>query len=245
MERRNPIKMTLFVALLFFATSAYADDKKDPKLELLGAPVQVLIPGGGGSGYAYEYKNGKTYILTCYHVIDNYVTGGATDMKVRHQIVNERGFPVKVGFFKASVVFHDEKSDLAVISVNKKLPGTREIKFDGVEERIKVFDEVVTLGSPFKMPNVPTEGQLSSIMWDNDIGIVFLAQTLTAPGGSGGPAFVKDGESWKFLGIVYAVQAMQGHQSGFVMIIPVSKVGEFFEEMNSEEKAEETVEQDK
>ncbi|MDO4963783.1 MAG: S1C family serine protease [bacterium] len=85
-----------------------------------------------GSGFVYDKKNGKNYIVTCYHIID-----GAKNIKVYNY--NEK-------YEIANLIKYDLKSDLALLEIDDNL-NLKKAKL-GSSNNIALRDNVYVVGTP-------------------------------------------------------------------------------------------------
>ncbi len=161
-----------------------------------------------GSGFIID-KTG--YILTSYHV----VTGTKEVIVTLH---DEKEF-------KAKVVGHDEKLDIALLKIDGDTSFTP-INF-GNSDGAKVGEWVLSIGNPYGLGGTVTKGIIScrarnisskfkNIMGD---GLIDYIQT-DAPinrGNSGSPLFTLDG---KVIGMITAIFSETGFSSGLNFAIP-------------------------
>lgn len=139
---------------------------------------------GEGSGVIYKEENGKTYILTCAHVID-----GGSKFTVTLNDSTE---------CEATLVGIDSQTDIGVLAVNKT--GLKVAEFADSDQLV-VGEQVVAIGCPggLEFMNSVTSGYISaldrpvssSIGYDNE-----CIQTDAAinPGNSGGALFNMQGQ---------------------------------------------------
>ena len=144
------------------------------------------------------------YILTNYHVV------GHAD-KINVTLMDKREFTAKV-------IGKDEKTDLALIKINTKLP----LPYAGLGEsdKVEVGDWVVAIGNPFGFNLTVTAGIVSAKgralggSYDNYI----QTDASINPGNSGGPLFNTSGE---VIGINSAIYSSTGSNAGIGFAIPV------------------------
>lgn len=139
---------------------------------------------GEGSGILMKEENGKTYVLTCAHVISD---GDSFTVTLNDGTECE-----------AQMVAYDAQTDIGVISINKT--GLKIAEFAD-SEQVVVGEQVVAIGCPggLEFMNSVTSGYISalarpissSIGYDTD-----CIQTDTAinPGNSGGALFNMQGQ---------------------------------------------------
>lgn len=102
-----------------------------------------------GSGFVYKIMDSETYIVTSYHVIENY-----NDIYVYN---NDKD---KV---KADIVNYDEYTDIAVLSINNKLD-LKEINI-GDSDKVNDRDNIYVVGTPIDIKNINTK--VSGIVFNN------------------------------------------------------------------------------
>ncbi len=167
-------------------------------------------PGGGvqrgvGSGVLIDHKG---HVVTNQHVVD-----GAREVTVQTSDGRE---------LRGTVVGNDEKSDLAVVTV-EGLSGIQPASF-GDSDRLEVGEWVLALGAPFDLDQTVTAGIVSakgrSKIRPQSYAYEDYVQTDAAvnPGNSGGPLVNLDGQvvgintmiatnTGQFAGVSFAVSA--------------------------------------
>lgn len=140
---------------------------------------------GEGSGVILSEKNGKTYIITCAHVISD-----GDSFKVT---TNDRKE------YEAKMVAYDAQTDIGVLSIDAT--GLKVAEFANSEKGVVVGEQVVAIGCPggLEFMNSITSGYVSAldrpvsstIGYDNK-----CIQTDAAinPGNSGGALFNMQGQ---------------------------------------------------
>lgn len=94
-----------------------------------------------GSGFVYKIEKNKVYIVTCYHVIENY-----NDIYVYNNNKKKE---------KATVLNYDEYTDIAILTIENKLK-LKEINI-GNSADIKNNDKISTIGTPLNINNINTK----------------------------------------------------------------------------------------
>jgi serine protease Do len=163
-----------------------------------------------GSGVIIDYKNGKFYILTNNHVVQN-----AKAIKVRFDEHTEK---------KARIVGTDPKTDIAVVEVDAKdikEPEQRVAKL-GDSDKLKVGQLVIAIGNPYGLERTVTMGVISALK--RSIGVTQYESFIQTdapinPGNSGGPLVNIRGE---VIGINTAIVA-EGQGLGFAIPINLAK----------------------
>ncbi|HWV16712.1 MAG TPA: Do family serine endopeptidase [Cellvibrio sp.] len=162
--------------------------------------------GSLGSGFIVSADG---YVLTNNHVISD-----ADEIKI---IMNDQRE------FDATLVGTDQRSDIALLKINaKNLPMLTLAK----NEKLKVGQWVIAIGSPFGLDYSATAGIVSAIGRNipserNENTYVPFIQTDLAinPGNSGGPLFNMDGE---VVGINSQIYTPSGGSVGLSFAIPAS-----------------------
>jgi serine protease Do len=170
--------------------------------------------GNGGGVLPREVTSlGSGFIIdpTGYIVTNNHVIESAEEITVRMQDGTE---------YKARVIGHDPKTDLALLKVNAPQP-LPYVEW-GDSDKARIGDWVVAIGNPFGLGGSVTAGILSARQRDINSGPYddFL-QTDAAinRGNSGGPMFDLDG---KVIGINTAIFSPSGGSIGIGFALPSS-----------------------
>jgi serine protease Do len=178
----------------------------EPFLRQFGLPGMPARPqklSALGSGFIVDPSG---LVVTNNHVIE-----GATDIKVTLQ---------DGSILQATLVGHDDRTDLAVIKIDagRPLPA---LAF-GDSDRMKVGDWVVAVGNPFGLGGTVTAGILSARGRNLDAGPYDDFLQIDAPineGNSGGPTFDLAGE---VIGINTAILSPSGGSIGIGFAIPAN-----------------------
>src|SRR5207247_406614 len=142
---------------------------------------------------------------------NNHVIESAEEITVRMQDGTE---------YKARVIGHDPKTDLALLKVNAPQP-LPYVEW-GDSEKARIGDWVVAIGNPFGLGGSVTAGILSARQRDINAGPYddFLQTDASINrGNSGGPMFDLDG---KVIGINTAIYSPSGGSIGIGFAIPSS-----------------------
>nr|WP_241023624.1 trypsin-like peptidase domain-containing protein [Burkholderia sp. Ac-20365] len=173
---------------------------------------------GVGSGFIVS-PNGL--ILTTAHVVD-----GSDDVTVR--LTDRREF-------KARVVAVDGQSDVAVIQIDAaKLPVVKL----GDSTRVRVGEQVLTIGSPDNYQNTVTAGIVSATSRTLADGTTFpFFQTNGAlnPDNSGGPVFNRAGE---VVGIHVQVYADGDRFQSLTFAIPISMANKVRAQLQAQQRSQ-------
>ena len=163
-----------------------------------------------GSGVIIDARG---YILTCYHLIEDYATVNITvfsSTSVRR-------------IYKANVVDVDIANDLAVLKIesDEPLPAAKLANSDFV----KATDTILAVGSPFGFEHTVTEGIISnnkrSIVIGNTVyEDMFQADAAVNRGSAGGALINGEGE---VVGVNTAIVSPSGYFSGVSFAIPINK----------------------
>jgi serine protease Do len=173
--------------------------ERDPFFEQFGddAPGQGEVERGVGSGFIVDPSG---LIVT-----NNHVVRGATDIKVT---------TASGQTYRGKVIGSDPLNDLALVRVNAK--GLPFLKFANTNEKVRVGDWVVAIGSPLGLSHTVSVGIISAM--NRGISLnerVNFLQTDAAinPGNSGGPLLNIQGE---VVGVNTAIAA-RGQGIGFAI----------------------------
>lgn len=141
-----------------------------------------------GSGFVYKVEDNKNYIVTSYHVIEDYTNVYVYDSNRK-----------KV---KASVLNYDEYIDIAVLTIEDNL-GLKEISI-GNSNFINREDEIYVVGTPLNIENINTvtKGKITVCNKEITINTTHGSSNLNAIevsaevdyGNSGGPLLNKNSE---------------------------------------------------
>lgn len=166
---------------------------------------------GSGSGFVYKTDDKYGYILTNFHVIDNYRSV---------KVINNN-----MGEYDAKVLGFDESTDLAVLRIPKE--GVLLVAQMGESSNVSKGDTVFAVGSPQGLTyiNSVTRGIISgsnrtvSATINNVEYLMDVLQTDTAinPGNSGGPLCSSDG---KVIGI-NSMKLVESKIEGMGFAIPI------------------------
>ncbi|ALP67320.1 MULTISPECIES: trypsin-like peptidase domain-containing protein [Paraburkholderia] len=207
--------------------SSEAIDGDDPLFAFFRQAMPQLQDGqssspramsGVGSGFIVS-PNGL--ILTTAHVVD-----GSDDVTVR--LTDRREF-------KAKVVAVDGPSDVAVIQIEAtKLPVVKL----GDSTRVRVGEQVLTIGSPDSYQNTVTAGIVSATSRTLSDGTTFpFFQTNGAlnPDNSGGPVFNRAGE---VVGIHVQVYADGDRFQSLTFAIPIAMANKVRAQLQAQSKSQ-------
>ncbi|WP_116145256.1 trypsin-like peptidase domain-containing protein [Paraburkholderia sp. BL27I4N3] len=207
-----------------FGPSAEAVDGDDPIFSFfkqalpqsqngLGATPRVM--SGVGSGFIVS-PNGL--ILTTAHVVDQ-----SDDVTVR--LTDRREF-------KAKIVAVDAQSDIAVIQIDAtKLPTVKL----GDSARVRVGEQVLTIGSPDSYQNTVTAGIVSATsrtLADGSTFPFFQTDVSLNPDNSGGPVFNRAGE---VVGIDVQVYADSDRLQSLTFAIPINMANKVRSQLQGEQ----------
>lgn len=166
------------------------------------------------SGFLYQHKNGKYYVITAGHIQPDPTMYKITKIEVRF-----KGYP---GTFPASILKISETIDCAVLKI-EPADGTEFVftgrlpKF-GRSENLRIGEVVYTLGSPLGIEGTFGEGRVKNLNLGFDKGLSILHNGDLAPGSSGGPLLNKYGE------IVGVNVAAHNEFHSFCLAVPIDDV---------------------
>jgi serine protease Do len=170
-----------------------------------------------GSGFII---NRDGYILTNNHVIEN-----ADEIIVK--LENEKEY-------KAKVVGHDAKTDIAVIKINEApdlIPATL-----GNSDELRVGEWVMSIGNPFGLEHTVTAGIVSAkgrFIGQGSYDQFIQTDAAINPGNSGGPLINLKGE---VVGINTAIFSRSGGNIGIGFAIPVNVAKDLLPELEEKGK---------
>lgn len=162
-----------------------------------------------GSGVIFHKKDGKYYIMTNNHVIDDADTIKIT---IDHKT-----------FYDGKVLGADPETDVAVVEIETKDKLT--IAETGDSSNLKVADFVIAIGNPFGLSHSMTFGIISALgrsdIAMDSAGFTSFIQTDAAinPGNSGGPLLNIEGE---VIGINTMIYSRTGGNIGIGFAIPIN-----------------------
>ncbi len=169
---------------------------------------------GGGDNAPHEVTSlGSGFIIdpTGYIVTNNHVIDGAEEITVRLQNNTE---------YKAKLIGHDPKTDLALLKVDAPAP-LPAVDW-GDSDKARIGDWVLAIGNPLGLGGTVTAGIVSARQRDINAGPYDdFIQTDAAinRGNSGGPMFDMDG---KVIGINTAIFSPSGGSIGIGFALPSS-----------------------
>jgi len=205
-DRVSPSVVTIFATQEVQMQNPFGEEFPFP----FPLPVPPQERRSLGSGVIIDYKNGKFYILTNNHVVQN-----AKAIKVRFDEHTEK---------KARIVGTDPKTDIAVVEVDAKDikdPEQRVARL-GDSDKLKVGQLVIAIGNPYGLERTVTMGVISALK--RSIGVTQYESFIQTdapinPGNSGGPLVNIRGE---VIGINTAIVA-EGQGLGFAIPINLAK----------------------
>ena len=168
-----------------------------------------------GSGFMFRRDKGKVYILTNNHVVSSVVSN--KNFHLRLTLHDDRQFP-------ATLLGHDERTDLAVVCFEADENAKLQTVTMGDSSQIKVGNWVIGIGNPYGFNNSVTVGVVSALgraMLGGASYATDYIQTDAAinSGNSGGPLFNIYG---KVIGINSWIASKSGDNSGLAFAIPIN-----------------------
>ena len=180
--------------------------------EGFGPQPRERIQSSLGSGVIVSPQG---LVVTNHHVID-----GAAEITV---VLSDRRE------FDAVMVLSDERTDLAVLSIN---PGDASLPWLELRDsdEAEVGDLVLALGNPFGVGQTVTSGIISALartrVGITDFGFFIQTDAAINPGNSGGALVTMDG---RLIGINTAIFSGSGGSVGIGFAIPSNMVGTVIE----------------
>ena len=135
-----------------------------------------------GSGFVYKVDNGRSYILTAYHVVENSSYINVYNKKKQYK--------------EAFIELYDEYNDIAVLCISGDL-GLKSAKL-GDSDKLEINDEVYVVGNSFNIENfgAKTKGKvldLNAIYGIFDFNVIEISAAVDY-GNSGSPVINKKGQ---------------------------------------------------
>ena len=135
-----------------------------------------------GSGFVYKIDNGRNYIITSYHVIENSSYINVYNKKKQHK--------------EAFIESYDEYNDIAVLYIDNDL-GFKSAKL-GNSDRLKINEDVYVVGNPLNIENfaTKTKGKVLDLNALDDIfdfSVIEISASVDY-GSSGSPVINKKGQ---------------------------------------------------
>lgn len=175
-----------------------------------------------GTGFIYKIEDGKAYIMTNNHVIDD-----GDSARIEFNSGNER--------FDAKIVGGDTYSDIAVLTMDAKdVLGTVEL---GSSANLKLGDTIFTVGAPMGIDykGTVTKGIISGLDRLVEVSLgsnstdyfmkVIQMDAAVNPGNSGGPLCDVSG---KVIGVI-SLKIVQDEVEGMGFAIPIEDALEYAE----------------
>lgn len=181
---------------------------RDPFFEMFGGGVpRARVQESVGSGVIVRDDG---IVVTNFHVIN-----GMQEIKV---VLNDRRE------FPARVLLGDERSDIAVLQLERVDGPLPFLRIDDQEEQL-VGDLVLAIGNPFGVGQTVTNGIISALNRTEtgitDSGSFIQTDAAINPGNSGGALVDMDGD---LIGINTAIFSRSGTSSGVGFAVPASMV---------------------
>ena len=208
----------LSAVIVLASTTAFANSKKSGSvpeqehLQMLYPTVLVRLTNGSGSGTVIhsaqnEELEYESYVLTNWHVIQNYVKltkVWSPERKEHVETENRRpvnidlweynNFSVAVGTIGrlANIVAYDKSRDLALLKVEdteRPMPHVAKLYPEDQDDGPWIFQTVYAVGAGLGKPPFPTMGLLSGYGKDTDGNDLYLASAPIIFGNSGGALY--------------------------------------------------------
>lgn len=234
MEKRAVIICVIFLLL----TSICQANQQDlPNLENLNKSYCCITDGSSVGSGAIININSEKYILTCFHVVENFY------YKSHYNKLNEAEKIKLCAIFynrqviETAIVKIDPLHDLALLKpangfiFPETIIGISTDSFVAPKE-VKFGSKIYKIGTPMAMFDVPAEGLVGiETLLDDDNMPIMLMQILSInswPGDSGCPAFSREG---LFVGLIFV-----GTPYDVVGLIPATTIQKSFAWMFSKEQ---------
>ncbi len=183
---------------------------------------QRFFGGRGGFGLPQEriqQSLGSGVIISPDGVIvtNTHVVKGGTDTQIRVALFDKREYDAKI-------VAQDERTDLAVLKIEKGGNDFPFLKFAD-SDKMEVGDVVLAIGNPFGVGQTVTSGIISALarteMAQSDTQVFLQTDAAINPGNSGGALVDMDG---KLAGINTMIFSQSGGSVGIGFAIPSNLV---------------------
>jgi putative serine protease PepD len=155
------------------ATASDTPEAREVASQLASALFTVVTDAGQGSAFAVDYRDGRTILVTAFHVVERSWDRSQRTVRL---VSGDLTYTANIDAVSAS-------DDLALLSAPHRLP-----TLDGAAEAVAVGDNIFVGGSPLGLEATISAGIVSAIRTD--------ALQITAPispGSSGGPVVNADG----------------------------------------------------
>jgi S1-C subfamily serine protease len=177
--------------------------------KVLPSVYRVRAGAAAGTAFAFGTPPGGsgTLLVTNFHVVEDVVRSGT-----RRATVERTGEQLQ-----AQIVKLDERRDLAVLQVSKKLPVLTPAKAP-----VQPGEPVVVVGAPLGLADTVTTGVVSAVR-ANVPGLdspVIQFDAAISPGNSGGPVSNAEGQ---VVGVAQA-KIIRENAEGLALAIPIAEV---------------------
>ena len=178
-------------------------DTKLPFSDLIPDLEEKIFIESGGSGFLVDPSG---VIVTNSHVVREYEVGKAISVELN----DGRRFPAKT-------IVRDDKSDVAVVTIEAPEPLPFLTFADS--SSIKIGDWVLAIGNPFMLGSSVSAGIISATERVRDSKLFLQTDAAINPGNSGGPLVNLRGE---VVGINTAIASLSGGYQGVGFAIPAN-----------------------
>ena len=166
-----------------------------------------------GFGFVYKISKDKAYIITNYHVVEDYFNINIYDIN------NKKA--------SAKLINYDINNDIAILSINNSLNLTEVII--GNSDSVKTNNKVYILGNPKRTKNFNSKNSGTIIETSEDVSDIYDFKPITISssidfGNSGGPVLDEKG---RIIGIIVA---MNKDNKDTCLAIPINYILSFVNE---------------
>lgn len=164
---------------------------------------------GSGVLFSYDTDLGLSYIVTCFHVIED-----ATSFSVTISDYNDDEVNLNAGTYEAKLVGGYEDNDLAVLSIEKT--GLSYAKIFEDSDELRLGSDVICIGNPLgTLPGSVSKGVVSFVnreLAKDNYQTIEVIQTDVAinSGNSGGGLFNSSGALIGIVNAKYASSSIEG-----------------------------------
>jgi S1-C subfamily serine protease len=184
-----------------------------------------------GSGFIWDKINGKVYVVTNFHVIENVaVRDPSTDGWMKASDTTIEVTPSNEKPYIATIVGGYPDKDIAVLLL-RGAPADKLQRIDvGQSDNLKVGQFAFAIGSPYGLDRTLTWGIVSALGREittersrSSIKNVIQTDAAINPGNSGGPLLDSAG---RLIGMNTAIYSPSGSNAGIGFAIPVDEVNQ-------------------
>lgn len=245
---------SLFIAIVF--SEERIKNQENNSLENLmrfgyAASCRIQANKAMGSATIVYSKNGSTYALTNYHVVESNIEFKKvwdsllkrelkkeflSAVEVLYPRLNEENNVVGYSTVLADVVLHDQPKDIALLKFRDKIAYSA-VKWYPREKAgsVPFLARISCIGAALGLHPVVTFGNLNGKQHEIDNYEYWLSSAQSIFGNSGGGVFIEENNQWYFLGIPSRISVIPlGFGANAVthlgFFIPIKRIYNWLEE---------------